>query len=80
MTFGNGSELYKCLLCCTSLLRFPCRIDVWPTPKYLEVYDNDDDSHIAIPKAIKLPTFFKNNGYAVLGGCKIYHVEYDHEE
>lgn len=49
-------------------------------PSTSGVYDNDDDWRKAIPKEITLPSFFKKNGYAVLGGGKIYHVEYDREE
>lgn len=49
-------------------------------PSTSGVYDNGDDWRMAIPKDLPLTTHFKNNGYSVLGGGKIYHGGYDRED
>jgi arylsulfatase A-like enzyme len=49
-------------------------------PSTTGVYDNSDDWRIAIPKDITLTTFFRNNGYTVLGGGKIYHGGFDRDD
>jgi arylsulfatase A-like enzyme len=50
-------------------------------PSTTGVYGNQDDWRLAIPKEITMPTFFRNNGYNVMAGGKIYHGgNYDRED
>lgn len=49
-------------------------------PSTTGVYDNSDDWRKAIPREITLTSFFRDNGYTVLGGGKIYHGGYDRDD
>ena len=49
-------------------------------PSTSGVYDNSDDWRTAIPKEITMTSFFRNNGYSVMGGGKIYHGGFDRDE
>jgi arylsulfatase A-like enzyme len=50
-------------------------------PSTTGVYGNSDDWRLAITKEITMQTFFRNNGYKVFAGGKLYHGgNYDREE
>jgi arylsulfatase A-like enzyme len=49
-------------------------------PSTSGVYDNSDDWRAAIPKEMTMTSFFRNNGYNVMGGGKIYHGGFDRDE
>ncbi len=47
-------------------------------PSSTGIYGNQTDWRAAIPHAITLPEYFKQNGYRVIGAGKIYHHQMNH--
>ncbi|MBP9075216.1 MAG: sulfatase [Haliscomenobacter sp.] len=48
-------------------------------PSTSGVYNNGDDWRKVIPDSITMPTFFRRNGFEVVGGGKIYHGGFDRD-